>query len=181
MQTELIIVSEYCHKCQMMSPRLLICCKKKGWLKSDRRRWTLSACVATSEVETLQPDVLRFIYQHGRYRCYPSSSGENGGMRREMNSLRNQLLVYRKHELEETEWWKETGRRNEITCLIWKMPGLLMRPGILWLDNIGLPLISVVNQIVFIEFTDKVDMLFYFTFGITDKYLQMMYRTVLRF
>ena len=94
MQTELIIVSEYCHKCQI-EPSFI------DLLEGDEHYLLVSQL----------PEVERYSRMY-----YDLSINMEGidaihhllermeGMRREMNSLRNQLLVYRKHELEETEW-----------------------------------------------------------------------------
>ena len=84
------------------SPRLLICCKKIEIRTEGDEHYLLVSQL---------PEVERYSRMY-----YDLSINMEGidaihhllermeGMRREMNSLRNQLLVYRKHELEETEW-----------------------------------------------------------------------------
>ena len=78
MQTELIIVSEYCHKCQI-EPSFIDLLQEEGLIEIRTEGDEHYLLVSQLPEVTLQPDVLRFIYQYGRYRCYPSSSGENGG------------------------------------------------------------------------------------------------------
>ena len=110
MQTEWIIVSEYCHKCQI-EPSFIDLLQEEGLI--EIRTEGDEHYLLVSQL----PEVERYSRMY-----YDLSINMEGidaihhllermeGMRREMNSLRNQLLVYRKHELEETEWWKETGK-----------------------------------------------------------------------
>ena len=104
MQTELIIVSEYCHKCQI-EPSFIDLLQEEGLI--EIRTEGDEHYLLVSQL----PEVERYSRMY-----YDLSINLEGidaihhllermeGMRREMNSLRNQLLVYRKHELEETEW-----------------------------------------------------------------------------
>ena len=103
MQTELIIVSEYCHKCQI-EPSFIDLLQEEGLI--EIRTEGDEHYLLVSQL----PEVERYSRMY-----YDLSINMEGidaihhllermeGMRREMNSLRNQLLVYRKHELEETE------------------------------------------------------------------------------
>ena len=73
MQTELIIVSEYCHKCQI-EPSFIDLLQEEGLI--EIRTEGDEHYLLVSQL----PEVERYSRMYyGRYRCYPSSSGENGG------------------------------------------------------------------------------------------------------
>ena len=97
MQTELIIVSEYCHKCHI-EPSFIELLEEGGLIN-----------VHTEGSE--HPDVERYSRMY-----YDLSINMEGidaihhllermeEMKREMDSLRKQLTLYRKREIEDTDW-----------------------------------------------------------------------------
>lgn len=104
MQTELIIVSEYCHKCHI-EPSFIDLLQEGGLIEVRTRageRYLLASQL---------PDVERFSRMY-----YDLSINMEGidaihhllermdRMKREIGSLRNQLLIYRKEEYEDAEW-----------------------------------------------------------------------------
>lgn len=104
MQTELIIVSEYCHKCHI-EPSFIDMLQEGGLI--EVRTEAGERYLLLSQL----PDVERYSRMY-----YDLSINMEGidaihhmlerieGMRKEINSLRNQLLLYRREEFEEAEW-----------------------------------------------------------------------------
>lgn len=104
MQTELIIVSEYCHKCHI-EPSFIDMLQEGGLI--EVRTEAGERYLLLSQL----PDVERYSRMY-----YDLSINMEGidaihhilermeGMRREINSLRSQLLLYRREEFEEAEW-----------------------------------------------------------------------------
>lgn len=104
MQTELIIVSEYCRKCRI-EPSFIDLLQEEGLI--DVRTEDGEHYLLVSQL----PEVERYSRMY-----YDLSINMEGidvihhllerieEMHREMDSLRNQLLVYRKREMEEAEW-----------------------------------------------------------------------------
>lgn len=104
MQTELIIVSEYCHKCHI-EPSFIDMLQEGGLI--EVRTEAGERYLLLSQL----PDVERYSRMY-----YDLSINIEGidaihhmlerieGMRREINSLRSQLLLYRREEFEEAEW-----------------------------------------------------------------------------
>ena len=104
MQNELIIVSEYCRKCHI-EPSFIDLLQEGGLIKvmteGGERYLTF----------TQLPEVERYSRMY-----YDLSINMEGidaihhllermeSMRKEINSLQSQLLVYRRHGLEEVEW-----------------------------------------------------------------------------
>ena len=101
MQTELIIVSEYCHKCHI-EPSFIDMLQEGGLI--EVRTEAGERYLLLSQL----PDVERYSRMY-----YDLSINMEGidaihhilermeGMRREINSLRNQLLLYRRGEVNE--------------------------------------------------------------------------------
>lgn len=104
MQTELIIVSEYCHKCHI-EPSFIDMLQEGGLI--EVRTEAGERYLLLSQL----PDVERYSRMY-----YDLSINMEGidaihhilermeGMRREITSLRSQLLLYRREEFEEAEW-----------------------------------------------------------------------------
>lgn len=104
MQTELIIVSEYCHKCHI-EPSFIDMLQEGGLI--EVRTEAGERYLLLSQL----PDVERYSRMY-----YDLSINMEGidaihhmlermeGMRKEIASLRNQLLLYRREEFEEAEW-----------------------------------------------------------------------------
>lgn len=104
MQTELIIVSEYCHKCHI-EPSFIDMLQEGGLI--EVRTEAGERYLLLSQL----PDVERYSRMY-----YDLSINMEGidaihhilermeGMRREINSLRSQLLLYRREEFEEADW-----------------------------------------------------------------------------
>lgn len=104
MQTELIIVSEYCHKCHI-EPSFIDMLQEGGLI--EVRTEAGERYLLLSQL----PDVERYTRMY-----YDLSINMEGidaihhmlerieGMRREIASLRSQLLLYRRDEFEEAEW-----------------------------------------------------------------------------
>lgn len=104
MQTELIIVSEYCHKCHI-EPSFIDMLQEGGLI--EVRTEAGERYLLLSQL----PDVERYSRMY-----YDLSINMEGidaihhmlerieGMRREIASLRSQLLLYRRDEFEEAEW-----------------------------------------------------------------------------
>lgn len=104
MQTELIIVSEYCHKCQI-EPSFIDLLQEGGLI--EVRVEGGEHYLLVSQL----PEVERYSRMY-----YDLSINMEGidaihhllermeAMRREISLLRNQIFVYKRHELEETEW-----------------------------------------------------------------------------
>lgn len=101
MQTELIIVSEYCHKCHI-EPSFIDMLQEGGLI--EVRTQAGERYLLLSQL----PDVERYSRMY-----YDLSINMEGidaihhilermeGMRREINALRNQLLLYRRGEVNE--------------------------------------------------------------------------------
>lgn len=104
MQTELIIVSEYCHKCHI-EPSFIDMLQEGGLI--EVRTEAGERYLLLSQL----PDVERYSRMY-----YDLSINMEGidaihhmlerieGMRKEINLLRSQLLLYRREEFEEAEW-----------------------------------------------------------------------------
>lgn len=104
MQTELIIVSEYCHKCHI-EPSFIDMLQEGGLI--EVRTEAGERYLLLSQL----PDVERYSRMY-----YDLSINMEGidaihhmlerieGMRKEIASLRSQLLLYRREEFEEAEW-----------------------------------------------------------------------------
>ena len=104
MQTELIIVSEYCHKCHI-EPSFIELLQEGGLIEVHIEGGEHDLLVSQL------PEVERYSRMY-----YDLSINMEGidaihhllermeSMRKEINSLQNQLLVYRRHGLEEVEW-----------------------------------------------------------------------------
>ena len=104
MQTELIIVSEYCHKCQI-EPSFIDLLQEEGLIEVHIEGGEHYLLVSQL------PEVERYSRMY-----YDLSINMEGidaihhllermeSMRKEINSLQSQLLVYRRHGLEEVEW-----------------------------------------------------------------------------
>lgn len=104
MQTELIIVSEYCHKCHI-EPSFIDMLQEGGLIE------VLTEAGERYLLLSQLPDVERYSRMY-----YDLSINMEGidaihhilermeGMRKEINSLRNQLLLYRREEFEEADW-----------------------------------------------------------------------------
>ena len=104
MQTDLIIVSEYCHKCHI-EPSFIDLLEEGGLINvrtEDGEHYLLVSQL---------PDVERYS------RLYYDLSinmegidaihhllGRMEDMKREMNILRKQLLIYRKQHIEDASW-----------------------------------------------------------------------------
>ena len=91
MQTELIIVSEYCHKCHI-EPSFIEMLEEGGLITV--RTEAGEHYLLVSEL----PDVERYS------RMYYDLSIRMEGMRREITSLRKQLMLFREKEIEEADW-----------------------------------------------------------------------------
>ena len=91
MQTELIIVSEYCHKCHI-EPSFIELLEEGGLINVHTEG--SEHYLLVSEL----PDVERYsrMYHHLLERIEE--------IKREMDSLRKQLTLYRKREIEDTDW-----------------------------------------------------------------------------
>ena len=104
MQTELIIVSEYCHKCHI-EPSFIELLQEGGLIEvliEGGEHYLLVSQL---------PEVERYSRMY-----YDLSINMEGidaihhllermeSMRKEINTLQSQLLVYRRHGLEEVEW-----------------------------------------------------------------------------
>ena len=76
MQTELIIVSEYCHKCH----------------------------IEPSFIEMLEEGGLINVHTEGGVDAIHHLLERMEDMRHEMRSLRKQLLLYREREIEDMDW-----------------------------------------------------------------------------
>ena len=104
MQTELIIVSEYCHKCNI-EPSFIELLQEGGLIEVHIEGGEHYLLVSQL------PEVERYSRMY-----YDLSINMEGidaihhllermeSMRKEINSLQSQLLVYRRHGLEEVEW-----------------------------------------------------------------------------
>lgn len=104
MQTELIIVSEYCHKCDI-EPSFIELLQEGGLIEVHIEGGEHYLLVSQL------PEVERYSRMY-----YDLSINMEGidaihhllermeSMRKEINSLQSQLLVYRRHGLEEVEW-----------------------------------------------------------------------------
>ena len=104
MQTELIIVSEYCHKCHI-EPSFIELLEEGGLINVHTEG--SEHYLLVSEL----PDVERYSRMY-----YDLSINMEGidaihhllermeEMKREMDSLRKQLTQYRKREIEDTDW-----------------------------------------------------------------------------
>lgn len=104
MQTELIIVSEYCHKCHI-EPSFIDMLKEGGLINihtEDNERYLL-----LSELPNLER------YSRMYYDLSINMEGIDAihhllermeGMRREMDALRRQLMLYRNREIEDMDW-----------------------------------------------------------------------------
>ena len=104
MQTELIIVSEYCHKCQI-EPSFIELLQEGGLIEVHIEGGEHYLLVSQL------PEVERYSRMY-----YDLSINMEGidaihhllermeSMRKEINTLQSQLLVYRRHGLEEVEW-----------------------------------------------------------------------------
>ena len=104
MQTELIIVSEYCHKCHI-EPSFIDMLQEGGLI--EVRTEAGERYLLLSQL----PDVERYSRMY-----YDLSINMEGidaihhmlerieGMRKEINLLRSQLLLYRREEFEEADW-----------------------------------------------------------------------------
>ena len=104
MQTELIIVSEYCHKCHI-EPSFIELLQEGGLIEVYIEGGEHYLLVSQL------PEVERYSRMY-----YDLSINMEGidaihhllermeSMRKEINSLQSQLLVYRRHGLEEVEW-----------------------------------------------------------------------------
>ena len=91
MQTELIIVSEYCHKCHI-EPSFIEMLEEGGLITV--RTEAGEHYLLVSEL----PNVERYS------RMYYDLSINMEGMRREIASLRKQLMLFREKEIEEADW-----------------------------------------------------------------------------
>lgn len=104
MQTELIIVSEYCHKCHI-EPSFIDLLEEGGLIEvrvEDDEHYLLVSQL---------PEVERYSRMY-----YDLSINMEGidaihhllermeDMRRELDSLHKQLLLYRGHEIEDIDW-----------------------------------------------------------------------------
>ena len=104
MQTELIIVSEYCHKCHI-EPSFIELLQEGGLIEVHIEGGEHYLLVSQL------PEVERYSRMY-----YDLSINMEGidaihnllermeRMRKKINSLQSQLLVYRRHGLEEVEW-----------------------------------------------------------------------------
>ena len=104
MQTELIIVSEYCHKCHI-EPSFIELLQEGGLIEVHIEGGEHYLLVSQL------PEVERYSRMY-----YDLSINMEGidaihhllermeSMRKEINPLQSQLLVYRRHGLEEVEW-----------------------------------------------------------------------------
>ena len=104
MQTELIIVSEYCQKCHI-EPSFIEMLEEGGLI--NVRTEAGKHCLLVSEL----PNVERYSRMY-----YDLSINMEGidaihhmlermdDMRREITSLRKQLLLFREREIEEADW-----------------------------------------------------------------------------
>ena len=104
MQTELIIVSEYCHKCHI-EPSFIELLQEGGLIEVHIEGGEHYLLVSQL------PEVERYSRMY-----YDLSINMEGidaihhllermeSMRKESNTLQSQLLVYRRHGLEEVEW-----------------------------------------------------------------------------
>ena len=84
MQTELIIVSEYCHKCHI-EPSFIDLSELPNVERYSRMYYDLSI-----NMEGI--DAIHHLLE------------KMEDMRREMSSLRKQLLLYREREIEDMDW-----------------------------------------------------------------------------
>jgi len=91
MQTELIIVSEYCHKCHI-EPSFIEMLEEGGLINVHTEGG--EHYLLLSEL----PNVERYS------RMYYDLSINMEDMRHEMRSLRKQLLLYREREIEDMDW-----------------------------------------------------------------------------
>ena len=94
MQTELIIVSEYCQKCHI-EPSFIEMLEEGGLI--NVRTEAGKHYLLVSEL----PNVERYSRMY-----YDLSINMEGidDMRREISSLRKQLLLFREREIEEADW-----------------------------------------------------------------------------
>lgn len=104
MQTELIIVSEYCHKCHI-EPSFIDMLKEVGLINvhtEGSERYLL-----LSELPNLER------YSRMYYDLSINMEGIDAihhllekmdDMRREMDSLRRQLMLYREQDIEDMDW-----------------------------------------------------------------------------
>lgn len=104
MQTELIIVSEYCHKCDI-EPSFIDLLQEEGLIEIHTEGGEHYLLVSQL------PEVERYSRMY-----YDLSINMEGidaihhllermeNMRREINLLRSQLHVYKRHGLEEMDW-----------------------------------------------------------------------------
>lgn len=104
MQTELIIVSEYCHKCHI-EPSFIELLQEGGLIEIHIEGGEHYLLVSQL------PEIERYSRMY-----YDLSINMEGidvihhllermeSMYKEINTLQNQLLVYRRHGLEEVEW-----------------------------------------------------------------------------
>ena len=104
MQTELIIVSEYCHKCHI-EPSFIELLQEVGLIEVHIEGGEHYLLVSQL------PEVERYSRMY-----YDLSINMEGidaihhllermeSMRKEINTLQSQLMVYRRHGLEEVEW-----------------------------------------------------------------------------
>ena len=96
MQTELIIVSEYCHKCHI-EPSFIELLQEGGLIEVHIEGGEHYLLVSQL------PEVERYSRMEGIDAIHHLWERMES-MRKEINSLQSQLLVYRRHGLEEVEW-----------------------------------------------------------------------------
>ena len=94
MQTELIIVSEYCHKCHI-EPSFIDLLEEGGLINVHTEGG--EHYLLLSEL----PNVERYSRM---YYDLSINMEKMEDMRREMSSLRKQLLLYREREIEDMDW-----------------------------------------------------------------------------
>ena len=93
MQTELIIVSEYCHKCHI-EPSFIELLEEGGLInvhtEGSEHYLLVSELDLSINMEGI--DAIHHLLERMEE------------MKREMDSLRKQLTLYRKREIEDTDW-----------------------------------------------------------------------------
>ena len=90
MQTELIIVSEYCHKCHI-EPSFIELLEEGGLINVHTEG--SEHYLLVSELPDMEGiDAIHHLLERMEE------------MKREMDSLRKQLTLYRKREIEDTDW-----------------------------------------------------------------------------
>ena len=104
MQTELIIVSEYCHKCHI-EPSFIELLQEGGLIEVHIEGGEHYLLVSQL------PEVERYSRMYYDLSIYMEGIDailhlleRMESMRKEINTLQSQLLVYRRHGLEEVEW-----------------------------------------------------------------------------